>query len=509
MSNKYEKTYCNPISLPDYAFAGKDWGFFGAFLPVTGRWQEGNEAKFNNPIRSYRTASDPDIMFYEGKWYMYGSMDCCYVSSDLLNWECHAVLPRRYNPAGETRNGKSLSPLDKELFSIEVGVTAVPFNGRIYLAHSTTNCIYSSASPFGPFEKVGNFRRPSGGELWVDDPCLFEDEGRLYMYFGCGVESGIQGVELDPDDPSKLLCEPVRIVEFRSETGWECTGARYQFKDVGWIEGCDMFKHNGRYYLTYAANGTTYDTYNLGYYYSDESPLSGFRPMENGPFCEKKSGICKGAGHGCVIKGPNDGIWVFYTSATASTTHMYERRIGMDKVVVDEKGRLTVITTDTPQWAPGVIPADRGDNGAGIYPVNHQNPAWATSAQPGRDPIYVTDESMLTWWMPDEGDSKRQLIVDFRADYDVSACRILWKELGLDEDEGRLPGAVQYTVEITDNPNGGEWEMLLDMSENSVDYLNDYRTFETKRGRAARLTITGKPNGIDIGVVSFILFGNR
>ncbi len=508
MKNQYEKTFCNPVSFPNYAYAGKDWGFLQCFLPVTGRWQEGNEAKFQAPVRPYRSLSDPDVMYYDGKWYLYASADCCYVTEDMLHWEEHPILPRRFDASGQTKEGRALTDHEKRLYEIEVAVTAVAFGGKIYMVHSSTNAIFSSDSPFGPFEKVGNFVRPNGEELWVDDPALFEDNGRLYLYFGCGIETGIQGTELDPKQPNRLLCEPVRIVDFRPETGWECWGARYQETEIGWIEGCDMFKHNGRYYLTYAANGTTYDTYNLGVYYSDESPLSGFRPQEHGPFCEKKEGICRGAGHGCVTEGPNGSIWVFYTSV-AATTHMFERRIGMDKVIINEKGELTVRTTDYPQWAPGITAPDDPNNGAEIRALNHQNPAWATSAAPGREPFYVTDESMITWWQPDEGDNKRQIVVDLRGEYMVYASRILWKEGGFDEDKGILPGAVQYKIEITDDYENGNWELLLDMTDNSEDYLNDYRSFEPKRGNAARLTITGTPEKVDIGVISFILFGKK
>ncbi len=509
MSSKFEKTFCNPISLPDYAFAGKSWGFLDWFLPVTGRWKEGTqEAEFSAPVRPYRSLSDPDVMYYDGKWYLYASADCCYVTSDMVNWEEHDLLPHRFDASGQTKEGRALTEHERKLYEIYVAATVLSFRGRFYMLHSSTNAMFVSDSPFGPFEKLGNFVRPDGGELWVDDPALFEDDGRIFVYFGCGIESGIQGAELDPENPCRLLCEPVRIVEFRPETGWECTGARYQESDVGWIEGCDMFKHNGRYYLTYAANGTVYDSYNLGVYYSDEGPLSGFRPQENGPFCEKKHGICRGAGHGCVTEGPGGSFWVFYTSV-AATTHMFERRIGMDKVIIDEKGELAVHTTDEPQWAPGITAPDDPDNAAGIRALNHQNPTWATSAAPGREPFYVTDESMITWWQPDEGDDKRQLIVNFRSDYMVYASRVLWKEGGFDEESGILPGPVQYKIDVTEDIDSGVWTTVLDMSDNNEDYLNDYRTFAPKRGSFARLTIVGAPEGVNIGVISFILFGKK
>ena len=47
------------------------------------------------------------------------------------------------------------------------------------------------------------------------------------------------------------------------------------------------------------------------------------------------------------------------------------------------------------------------------------------------------------------------------------------------------------------------------MTENREDYLNDYRTFAPVRGNLARLTIAGVPEGVTIGVISFILFGKK
>lgn len=511
MSNKYEKTYCNPLSLPDYVYAGKDWAFLKQFLPVTGRWQEGTtEPVLNTPFRPYRTLSDPDVMYHDGKWYMYATSDIVYESSDLLSWKAHPLLPHRFDTEGLTKEGRELSPHEKDIFSIWTAATAQFYRGKFVMMHSSTNCIYASSSPYGPFEKLGELKRPDGSEIWVDDPALFvDDDDRIYLYFGCGIETGIQGVELDGDNLCQLKTEPVRIVEFRPETVWECTGRRHQDTTVGWIEGCDMFKHNGRYYMIYAANGTTYDTYNLGVYYSD-NPLTGFKPQKRkGPFAEKLEGVCKGSGHGSVIKGPDDTIWLFYT-CISPMTHMYERRIGMDKVLVDENGELYVKPTDYPQWAPGITKADDPDNDTGLLPLNHQNQAWATSASPGRDPIYVGDESTITWWEPDEGDKKPQIIIDLRCDYEVSASRIMWKEIGIDKEKGANPGPVKYKIEVTGDASAKEnWVTVVDMSENNKDYLNDYRTFEGVTANKAKLTILDTPENVKIGVISFVVFGKK
>lgn len=509
----YKKTYCNPLSIPNYATVTNDWPVLGGFLPVTGRWDAAaldHEIRFDDaPFRNYRSLADVDVMYHEGIWYMYGSFDCAYSSTDLLHWKRHELTPYRYDPEGLTMEGKPLADADKRNFQIYGAPTAAFFRGKFYLVRNLTNAIYWADTPFGPFEKVGELTKPDGSILWMADPCLFVDEDRLYLYFGSGEDTGIQGVELDPQQPNRLLADPVRLVSFRPETGWECHGARYQNPRKGSIEGADMIKRNGRYYLIYAANGVRYDTYNMGVYYSDEGPLSGFIPQPDGPFCQKRIGICKGAGHGCVTEGPDGSLWVLYTSVAAGI-HCCERRIGMDKVIVTSDGMLAVPhTTDEPQWAPGVTEPNAPDNAAGLKPLNIQHFVWATSAAPGRDPHYAVDDNMSTWWEPDAEDTKRQIVVDFRADYTVYASRVLWKELNLDLEKGILPGPVQYVIEVTDDLNSGNWTTVVDTREDGEDYLNDYRTFDGIRATNARLTICGGPKDLELGVISFVMYGIR
>ena len=110
-----------------------------------------------------------------------------------------------------------------------------------------------------------------------------------------------------------------------------------------------MVKHEKRYYLIYAANGTEFAGYAMGAYYSDEGPLSGFRYQKRNPIVSSKQGIVRGGGHGSIIHAPDGSMWAFYTVPMAYA-HVFERRIGMDRVLVDEDGELSCPkVTDTPQ----------------------------------------------------------------------------------------------------------------------------------------------------------------
>lgn len=54
----------------------------------------------------------------------------------------------------------------------------------------------------------------------------------------------------------------------------------------GWNEGPCVLKHNGRYYLQYAAPGTQYRIYGDGNYVGD-NPLGPFEYVEDNPFSFK------------------------------------------------------------------------------------------------------------------------------------------------------------------------------------------------------------------------------
>ena len=74
----------------------------------------------------------------------------------------------------------------------------------------------------------------------------------------------------------------------------------------------------------------------MGAYYSDEGPLSGFVYQRRNPIVSSRAGLVRGGGHGSIVHAPDGSLWAFYT-IPMPCAHLYERRIGMDRVEVDEK----------------------------------------------------------------------------------------------------------------------------------------------------------------------------
>lgn len=458
----YTKTYCNPLPIPDY--------------PI-GRRCLGDES-----IPDFRELADPTVLYYEGKWYLYPSCGMAWVSGDFINWEHIRIDPYDFGYAP----------------------TVVYHRGKFYMTACLAD-VRVSDSPLGPFEPIGAFTLPGGevcGEIY--DPMMFsDDDGRLYLYFGSGGQ--ISGAELDPEDVTRLITEPVVLIDYDPSHEWERIGDWNEDASYSWIEGAWMYKKNGTYYLTYAAPGTEWRTYAMGAY-KGSSPLGHFEYMKTSPFLHQKYGLVKGPGHGCLVDGPGGTTWAFFTCLVCYC-HEFERRIGMDPIGFDENGDIIIKeATETPQWAPGVTERPEISNGAGLLPLTSHRKASASSSAPGRDPIYAVDDSMLTWWEGAPGDPQPTLTVKLAdCGFVIESCRIVWRDVGLDVSRGVLPGAFGYKVEAMSMD--GEWVCVSDRTDNTKDMLIDYFTVTEMRAKELRLTVTSSPNGITPGVINFCVFG--
>ena len=241
-----------------------------------------------------------------------------------------------------------------------------------------------------------------------------------------------------------------------------------------------------------------------------DSPLSGFRPQKrHDPLTRKTDGFMRGAGHGSIAEGPNDTLWVFYT-CRFNFNHLFERRIGMDPLGVDEDGELYCpAVTETPQYAPGVLAHPERGNDVGLLPLTCMMWPEVTSAAPGREGIYAVDDSVITWWQPAAEGKEPAITVPLTdgMNCSISALRILWRDIGMDCPAGIVPGPFQYVVEYAAAEAPNDWKLLVDASENVTDYCCDYRQFETVLATRVRLRILGAPQGITPGLTSLTVFG--
>lgn len=478
-------TYCNPLAIADVK---------------SGRWLDTDQTKTDARLfKDYRSISDPSVIYHEGKWIMYPSYSVAYVSEDFVHWKHVDVgIPNlRYSPA------------------------VVEFQGKWYLNGHGCSELYCADNPLGPFKICGHITDCNGNRVKPLDGCFLSDENRLYFYWhtsvaeknGMDIEvnTGTVGVEMNPNQPWCMLTKPVLINCFDPNKTWQRMGEYHQNERMGWIEGQWVKKIGTRYYLLYSGCGTEFGAYSNGIAISDEGPLSGFQPQKrHDPFTEKRHGIMRGAGHGCLVDGPGSTLWTFYTCVFCFN-HMYERRIGMDPVGIDENGELYCpAVTETPQYAPGVLQSPEVNNDTSWLPLTFMQRPEVSSYVEGREAIYASDDSVLTWWQPAPDDTEP--MITFRLGrltcYTLHALRIIWRDINMDTLQGINPGPFQYVVEYTEDPKMKEWKILIDESNNQEDLCIDYKQFSAVQAYGVRLKIVGSPIGITPGLVSLTVFGN-
>ena len=494
-----ENSYCNPLSL-DYVHG---WGGGGRkagkldrkppeitaagannFLSKE-KWTE-VEGRMMQVLGKGQTVSEPGGSRGAGDPFVYQISDgtivmhvsgMCWTTTDYIHWEAHEQ---------------------------NVGLGAPTFmelNGKYYLCGNSTD-LYESDCPWGPWKSIGKFKMLDGKETGFGDVNFFQDDdGRLYLSYSIG--SPIYACELDPNDPTVILTEPVIIWRNDGRNWWERFGTGLNNSVYAYTEGSQIFKYNGVYYLQVASGGTENMAYNMSMKKSTEGPLSGWTYQQHNPVAFNDSNFVPAAGHGCFLVDKDNNLVCFYTQVTGNNG----RRIGMDVCWTDENGDVHVNITDMPQLAPNLVedPANAG----GDLKLNRLCTVggnyWASSYAEGRSPVYALDNNCMTWWAPKEDDEEPMFYAPLMGIYDVYAVQLNWRELGEFSNES----AVQYVLEYYDL-EADEWTAMADESENTVPRGSDYVTVPGgARTIAVRVRGLKTTEGNNIGIIDFRIFGEN
>lgn len=478
MSDLTTQMWCNPLSLEEIP---------PGFLAPSRCGVPSRADFFSGPPRDFRELADPEVLYDDGKWYLYASCGGFYVSEDFINWHTEKLLF-----AGDEKLG--YAPTITKCGKNYLLSSSWPYAGKTE--------ILAASAPQGPFRSLGTPVDGDGIPLtpeWLDPMLFTDDDGRLYAYWHFGGEGeGVFGIELDPENPVRGLGKPVKLFDFDPENVFERFGEYNEHTDMSYIEGESMFKHNGEYYLQYAGNGTVYRKYAVGVY-RGKSPLGPFT-VQRTPAALCGTGLVCGTGHGCWTKGPDNTVWQFYT-CLVRRVHAFERRLGMDQVHFDSEGNASVNITSTPQIL--------GQGDSGLLPVSVNKPVSGSSSEGCCYPGFALDDCTHTWWMPEKNDDAPWIETDLRQEFTLSACRIMWAEEGLDFSQGVLPEPAGYKIEFfreKDHAPAGSF----DLSGNEKELLSDFRTFAPVRARYARVTLLKtKDPALRRGISNLTLFGRR
>ncbi len=507
-------TYCNPLDL----------GY---------RYQHMKERK----TLAHREGADPTLILFKGMYYAFVSMSAGFwYSKDLLNWEFH--------PA-------------ENLLIYDYAPDVRQIGDYLYFCASRRekNCpILRTKNPLeAEFEEVS-----APFPFW--DPDLFQDDdGRVYLYWGCTNTQPIWGVEMDVQTMRPIGDKVPLIYGRETELGYERPGdngvvdkessvvyqhlkhmfnpvtQRIEFPEgmqsmgnfsaeamtsmflaVGkpYIEGAFMTKHDGKYYLQYACPGTQYNTYADGVYVG-ESPLGPFTLQQSNPYSSKPGGFITGAGHGSTIEDAYGNLW-HVSTMRISINHDFERRIGLFPAGFDKDGVLYCNQNfaDYPHEVP-----------TGRFDAASQQPKWMqlsynkpVTASSGARPELAVNENIRDWWSADTAAPGQWISVDLGKAEDVRAIQVNFadealapefpaEEYGSDRGDRRIelsPQISHYTLEAS--ADGVTWTLLEDVAR---ECSNGY--YEYKDGICARyIRLTGGelPYGQVMRVSGLRVFGN-
>lgn len=317
---------------------------------------------------------DPFVFVENDTYYIVGTSDRdvnvvdCYVTTDFVNYELKKGI---FNPT--LYDGwESKAP---EIYAPEIYL----FDGLYYMYYSANDegnvrrcSVVVADNPLGPYEPIVNdevdglnnplFKNDEYPNRALDATVFTDDDGKMYMYFTVTTDTQhIVGVELiSPYEADwstyKDLIFPGRVDSVSEETPleWEM----YRDNKIQIAEAPFMIKSNGKYYLTYSANGCWNKYYNVCYAVS-ESPLGNFvKPYEEGKMWQNLllgcpssndeeslvynqwAGFASGTGHHCFFY-VGDELMIGYhghQNRDWNSKYYTERYFAFDYVYFDETG---------------------------------------------------------------------------------------------------------------------------------------------------------------------------
>ncbi|MFV0521693.1 MAG: family 43 glycosylhydrolase [Mangrovibacterium sp.] len=482
------QTYCNPIDL-DYTYM-----------------------VYNSSRNiSYRSGADPAVVEFRGEYYMFVTRSFGYWhSTDLIHWNfikpvqwffegCNAPTAFNYKDsllyfAGNPAGYGSILHTDN------------PKSGKWTPAASITNDIQDS-------------------ELFIDD------NGKTYLYWGSSNVYPIRVKMLNKDDRMLEIGVQKDLINLKEyEHGWERFGENnfHPTLKEGYIEGASMTKHNGKYYLQYAAPGTQFNVYADGVYVGD-TPLGPFKYMKSNPMSFKPGGFTNGAGHGSTVRQVNGQYWHFSTMALASNAH-WERRLCMFPVYFDEEDLMYSNTDygDYPRYSSN-HPTKAGQP-CGWMLLSYKGKATVSSSRiqviksTSTDGEYdireiplmknaademmssvLTDENPKSFWVADANDAKQWVKIEMKYPGMIYAIQLNFH----DYESGiytRVNGLHhRYSIEVSED--GKTWTTIIDKRKSYKDTPNAYLPLNKPvRAKYIRYHNVGVP-GANLALSEIRVFG--
>ncbi|WP_179351411.1 family 43 glycosylhydrolase [Winogradskyella vidalii] len=428
--------------------------------------------------KSYRSGADPAVIEFKGEYYMFVTRSFGYWhSTDLMNWDF--IKPQQWFFEGSN--------------------APTAFNYKDSLVYFAGDPAGYGSILYSDNPKEGKWTPTASISTNIQDSELFiDDDGKTYLYWGSSNVHPLHVKMLNKDDRFLETGVKETLINLDEDAhGWERFGENnfHPTLKEGYMEGASMTKHNGKYYLQYAAPGTQFNVYADGAYVSD-SPLGPFEYMKNNPMSFKPGGFTNGAGHGITVKQTNDQYWHVATMALASNSQ-WERRLCMFPTYFDDEGLMYTNTAygDYPRF--GTDHPTKAGHHNGWMLLSYKGDVTVSSSlmqimkfTSNDDDIQVvelpeeknkdgeilsevlTDENPKTFWVAEANDNKQWLTIEMKNPGTIKAL-----QLNFHDHQSKIYTRVeglkhQFTIEVSEDSKN--WTTVVDRSKSEADTPNAY-----------------------------------
>ncbi|MDR3217678.1 MAG: family 43 glycosylhydrolase [Dysgonamonadaceae bacterium] len=445
--------------------------------------------RFQPEGKNRREAADPVLEYFKGKYYLFASKSGGYWSSpDLSEWT--------YIPC------KTISTIE------HYAPTILVMDDALFFMSSTDPKIFKNTNPDTDNWELtdSKFKFSMAGNV---DPAFFkDDDGRVYIYWGCSDKDPIVGVEVDPKDGFKAIGEAEILIDHHfSEYGWEEKGPNNNLGKDGYNEGPCIIKYKGKYYLQYAAPGTEVRVYGDGIYVSDK-PLGPYMYEESNPFSFKPGGFIGGAGHGHTFQDKYGNYW-HVASMKISVRHLFERRLGLFPAYMSQDNTLHshTVFTDYPFYIPNKkVDFENNDFSTKWNLLSYGKKVTASSFLPDYEVEKANDEQVETWWSAQTGNKGEWWSVDLGKQMEVNAIQINFADQDFTLRADKSYFNYQYQVECSDNAS--TWKRIIDRTENTKDMPHELIVLDKSiKTRYLRITNSRNMEG-EFSLYGFRVFGH-
>ncbi|HEX2132219.1 MAG TPA: glycoside hydrolase family 43 protein [Actinophytocola sp.] len=279
--------------------------------------------------------ADPDVAIYDDTYWVFPTTSKVYAeqtyldafsSTDLVNWTKHEKVLTTENVSWAEYAVWAPAPIERD--------------GKYYL-YFAANDIQSNDElggigvavadrPEGPYvDALGHplISQFHNGAQPIDQDVFIDDDGQAYMYYGGWGHANVV----------KLNADMTSLGTFADgSTFREITPA------PEYVEGSQMFKRDGRYYLMWSEGGWTGPDYSVSYAIAD-SPVGPF--TKEAEVLAQDPAVARGSGHNSVINVPGTDIWyILYHRRPLSETDGNARQVAYDRMYFNDDGTIAPVT---------------------------------------------------------------------------------------------------------------------------------------------------------------------